>query len=88
MPWSNRTVKLKDKEDKYEHILIGHRLNYPDYVVEQVTSIMDGFGGYDDLNVNMCKIIKDKRLGESIIRQKSVISSCAYLSRAVKFGTM
>ena len=43
VPWiSNRAVKLKDKVDKYEHILIGYRLNFPDYLVEQVTLIMDG----------------------------------------------
>ena len=92
VPWmSNRAEKLKEKIDKYEHIIIGYRLNFPGYIVDQVTLIMDGFGGYDnDLIRNIEKVLDDKRLIDSIVKdmQKSVISSCAYLSRAFKVKTM
>ena len=92
VPWIyNREIKLKEKVDKYEHILIGYRLDYPEYDVEQVTLIMDVFGGYnEDLVQNIRKVIQDKRLVDNIIRdmQKSVISSCSYLSRAFKVKTM
>ena len=41
VPWiCNRGNKLKEKVDKYEHILIGYRLDYPEYEVEQITLIM------------------------------------------------
>ena len=92
VPWmSNRETKLKEKLDKYEHILIGYRLDFPEYEVDQITLIIDGFGGYsEDLGKNIRKVVKDKRLVDNIIRdmQKSVISSCAYLSRAFKVKIM
>ena len=92
VPWmSNRVAKLKEKVDKYEHIKIGYRLNFPDCIVDQITLIMDVFGGYDkDLITNIEKVIEDKRLVDKIIKdmQKSIISSCAYLSRAFKVKTM
>ena len=52
---------------------------------------MDVFGGYDKTLVeNIGKLIEDKRLVGTIIQnmQKSVISSCAHLSRAFKVKTM
>ena len=57
--------------------------------MDQITLIMDVFGGYNQIG-NIGKIIEDKRLVETIIRgmQKSVISSCAHLSRAFKLKTM
>ena len=63
VPWmSNRAAKLKEKIEKYEHILIAYRLDFPQYEVEQLTFIMDGFGGYDDdLVKNIGKVIRDKR---------------------------
>ena len=92
VPWiSNRAEKLKEKIDMYEHIIIGYRLNLPYYIVDQVTLIMDVFGGYDNnLIRNIEKVLDAKRLIDSVIKdmQKSVISSCAYLSRAFKFNTM
>ena len=92
VPWmSNRVDKLKEKVDKYEHIIVGYRLNFPNCIVDQVTLIMDVFGGYDnELAQNIGKVIRDKRVVETIIKdmQKSVISNCAYLSRAFKVKTM
>ena len=77
VPWmSNRAANLKEKVDKYEHILIVYRLNLPQYEVEPLTFIMDGFGGYDDdLVKNIGKVIRDKMGG-------------GYLSRAFKVKTM
>ena len=92
VPWMiNRVTKLKEKVDKYEHIRNGYRLVSPNYIVDQVTLIMDVFGGYDkSLTDNIGKVIKDKSLVDFIIKnmQKSIISSCAYLSRAFKVRTM
>ena len=92
VPWiCNRTIKLKEKENKYEHILVGYRLTHPTCKVEQLTFIMDVFGGYDNVLVkNITTVIKNKRLVDNIIRdmQKSVISSCGYLSRAFKVKVM
>ena len=49
---SNRITKLKEKIDKYEHIRNAYRLNYPNCIVDQITLIMDVFGGYDnELNI-------------------------------------
>ena len=95
VPWmSNRAAKLEEKIDKYEHILIAYRLYFAQYEVEQLTFIMDGFGGYDDdLVKNIGNVIRDRGRGggvENVIRdmQKSVISICGYLSRAFKVETM
>ena len=83
VPWMwNRTTKLKEKVDRYEHILVGYRLDYPNYEVEQLTFIMDVFGGYDNVLVkNIEKVIKNKKLVNNIIRdmQKSFISSFFFI---------
>ena len=56
---SNRAAKLKEKVVKDGHILIVYHLDFPQYEVEQLTFIMDGFGGYDDdLVKNIGKVIK------------------------------
>ena len=92
VPWmGNRVEKLKEKNDKYRHIISGYRLNFPNHTVDQITLIMDVFGGYDEtLLENIGKVIQEKRLVDLIVKnmQKSVISNCAYLSRAFKVKTM
>ena len=92
VPWmGNRVEKLKEKNDKYRHIISGYSLNFPNHTVDQITLIMDVFGGYDEtLLENIGKVIQEKRLVDLIVKnmQKSVISNCAYLSRAFKVKTM
>ena len=91
VPWiQNRDDKLKHKESKYNNILANLRFENPGYTVDQITLVMDCFGGYGkDLGENISKVIPSKRDVEAIIKnmQKSVISSCANLSRTFKIRT-
>ena len=88
VPWTaNRTEKFEYKSNKYQNILNSLRLEYPNYKVDQITVVMDVFGGYgQDLADNISKVIKCKSNIRSIITnmQKSVISSAANLSRTFK----
>ena len=91
VPWiQNRDEKLKYKAGKYNNILANIRLENPEYTVDQITLVMDVFGGYGkDLVENIRKVVPLKKDAESIIMnmQKSVISSCANLSRTFKIRT-
>ena len=47
VPWiSNRIDKLKYKEGKYIHIQENLKFENPDFDVEQITLVIDVFGGY------------------------------------------
>ena len=88
VPWTeNRKEKYLYKASKYVNILQSLKLEYPGYTIDQITTVMDVFGGYGkDLIDNIGKVIKCKANVESIITnmQKSVISSAANLSRTFK----
>ena len=92
VPWtSNREEKLEFKEGKYVNILEGLKFENPSYDVEQITLVMDVYGGYgQDLIDNIRKVVKEKGMLTSIITnmQKSVISSAANLSRTFKIRAM
>ena len=92
VPWtSNRKEKVKYKEDKYVNIQQNLKFENPEYDVDQITIVMDVFGGYGkDLVDNIRKVIKDSKTVKSIITnmQKSVISSAANLSRTFKIRSM
>jgi len=88
VPWiENRKAKYLLKSGKYRRIQQSLQLEYPDFVIDQITLVMDVFAGYDKTLVdNIRKVIPSKKETDSIIynMQKSVISSCANLSRTFK----
>ena len=88
VPWTgNRQEVFTYKENKYKQIIQGLKLENPNYNVDQITTIMDVFGGYGpDLLDNIGKVFKRKEDVKSIITnmQKSVIASAANLSRTFK----
>ena len=88
VPWTqNREAVYAFKASKYVRIQQSLKLDYPNYNIDQITTIMDVFGGYGpDLVENISKIFKRKEDVKSIITnmQKSVIASAATLSRTFK----
>jgi len=88
VPWTtNREEVYTFKANKYKLIMQGLKLEYPNYDIDQITTIMDVFGGYGpDLSNNIGKVMKNKSDIQSVIRsmQKSVIASAANLSRTFK----
>ena len=88
VPWTgNRKEKFLYKSTKYEQILQALKFEYPNHMVDQITIVMDVFGGHgQDLEDNIGKVFKDKKDVRTIIKnmQKSVISSIANLSRTFK----
>ena len=67
------------------------RLEYPEFEVDQITLVLDVFGGYSlHLRNNIAKIIVDRNEVGSIIRnmQKTVIKSEAHLVRVFKMRTI
>ena len=91
VPWiQNRKEKLEHKQNKYMNILANLRFENPGYKIDQITLVMDCFGGYGtDLVENIGKLIPTKREVDTIITnmQKTVVSSCANLSRTFKIRT-
>ncbi len=78
---------MKFKENKYVQIQQSLKFDHPEYQIDQITLVMDVFGGYgNDLVDNVRKVIKDKKQVQSIITnmQKSVIGSVANISRFFK----
>ena len=88
VPWTeNREEKYVHKAGKYQPIMQSLKLEYPTYKVDQITTIMDVFGGYGpDLSDNISKVFKRKADVKAIITnmQKSIIASAANLSRTFK----
>ena len=88
VPWTeNRPEKYSYKSEKYRNILQSLQFEYPNHKVDQITIVMDVFGGYgQDLVDNIGKVFKKKEDIRSVIRnmQKSVVSSSANLSRTFK----
>ena len=67
------------------------KLEYPDYDIDQITLVLDVFGGYSQhLYENIKKIIVEKKEVENIIRnmQKTVIKCEAHLVKVFKLKTM
>ena len=88
VPWiSNRNEKYAYKIEKYENIVHALRLEHPNYTVDQITIVMDVFGGYsENLIDNIKKVFSDKADIRSIIKsmRRSIISSAVNLSRTFK----
>ena len=91
VPWlSNRDAKYEFKTNKYLEVQSFLRLEYPGYEIDQVTLVMDVFGGYSkNLHENIEKVlekVETKRVINNM--QKSVIASEAHLCRVFKVRTM
>ncbi len=88
VPWTeNRPEKYSYKCGKYTNILHSLQFEYPTHKVNQITLVMDVFGGYgQDLVDNIRKVFKKKEDVRSVIRdmQKSIVSSSANISRTFK----
>ena len=88
VPWTeNRAEKYAYKCGKYANILTALQLEHPQHKVDQITIVMDVFGGYgQDLVENIGKVLRKKEDIRSVIKnmQKSVVSSSANLSRTFK----
>ena len=88
VPWTeNRIEKYEYKANKYIDIMTNLKLEYPDYKVEQITLVMDVFGGYgQELRRNIDKIIDCRTMQDSVIKnmQKTVISGVSNISRMFK----
>ena len=66
------------------------RLEYPGFQIDQVTLVMDVFGGYGkNLRENIGKVM-GKEETENVIKnmQKSIIASESHLARVFKVRTM
>ena len=92
VPWiSNRDVKYELKSNKYKIIQTNLKLQHRDYKIDQITLVIDVFGGYSQhLSDNIGKIIKDKNVKKKIINdmQKSVLSSAASIAKGFKLRVM
>ena len=64
VPWiANRKEKLEFKEGKYTRIQQNLKFENPGYAVDQITLVMDVFGGHGrDLMENIGKVISDKKI--------------------------
>ena len=91
IPWTqNREEKYKFKNYKYRNILQNLQYENPEFEIDQITLVMDVFGGYDrSLLDNVNTNFKTKKEIDYVIynMQRSVISSCATLSRTFKIRT-
>ena len=91
IPWmESRKEKYDFKCNKYKQIISSLKFENPGFEVDQVTLVMDVFGGYDkELLTNIGKVIEEKGTVATIVKnmQKSVISSVANLSRTFKIRT-
>ena len=91
VPWvSNRDAKFELKTNKYLEVQTFLKLEYPGFEIDQITLVMDVFGGYSK---NLCENIEKvmtKEESKNVINnmQKSVIASEAHLCRVFKLRTM
>ena len=92
VPWiSNRRDKFEYKAQKYLNIQQNLKFEYPNYDIDQITLVMDVFGGYgQDLLDNIGKVISNKSTVATIVKnmQKSIVSNAANLSRTFKIRSM
>ena len=91
VPWiSNRDIKYEFKKNKYLEVQSFLRLQYIGFEIDQVTLVMDVFGGYSgNLRENIEKVLA-KEETQNVINnmQKSVIASEAHLCRVFKVRTL
>ena len=91
VPWiTNRDTKYELKKEKYLEVQSYLRLEYPGFHIDQVTLVVDVFGGYSkNLRENVGKVLSKEETNNVITNmQKSVIASEAHLCRVFKVRTM
>ena len=92
VPWmGNRSEKYLFKKDKYKDIIQNLKLENPGSKVDQITLVIDAFGGYGaDLRTNIKKVLTDRKTQDMVIMnmQKTVLSSVSNLSRRFKVNIM
>ena len=88
VPWiENRESKLIEKIEKYKDVLRNLKIDYPGFVVEQATFIIDVLGGFSShLKSNIAKIGYDCVTIEKIVTklQKIVLSEASYITNKFK----
>ena len=91
VPWhETRDERYEYKKKKYVEVQTYLKLEFPDYDIDQVTLVMDVFGGFSkNLIENILKVFEKKEDANRIIKnmQKSIISSEAHLTRVFKMRT-
>ena len=91
VPWiTNRDEKYEHKQQKYQEVQTFLRLEYPGFMVDQITLVMDVFGGYSkNLITNIEKVLSREET-KCVVQnmQKSVIASEAHLCRVFKMRTL
>ena len=83
----NRGARYKEKVDKYAAIRRNLERDEPDYIVDQITLVMDSLGGYSqDLRDNIGKVLGERKVVDRVIRkmQKSVLNNSVHVSRCFK----
>ena len=91
VPWiTNRDNKFEFKEKKYQEVQTFIRLEYPGYTVDQITLVMDVFGGYSKNLITNIEKVLSKEETKCVVNnmQKSVIASEAHLCRVFKMRTL
>ena len=88
VPWCEiLNQQYEFKRSKYSELQTYMRMENPNYEIEQITLVMDVFGGYSKhLSENIMNIFKNKTDVDKIITnmQKSIIASEAHLVRVLK----
>ena len=83
----NREARYREKVDKYAAIRRNLERDNPEYIVDQITLVMDSLGGYSqDLPDNIRKLLGERKVVDRVIRkmQKSVLNNSVYVSRCFK----
>ena len=90
VPWvSYRDERYEFKASKYSDLQNFLRLENPGFTVDQITLVIDVFGGYsENLPTNIGKLF-EKDATSRIIKnmQKAVVSNEAHLTRVFKIRT-
>ena len=90
IPWiSNKEEKYEYKAGKYDDIQNYLRLENQGFVVDQITLVMDVFGGYSKNLITNVRKVFDQEKTTRIIQnmQRAVISNEAHLTRVFKVRT-
>ena len=87
---TNRNEKFEYKQNKYQEVQTFLRLEYPGYMVDQVTLVMDVFGGHSNNLVENIGKVLTKEETKNVVQnmQKAVIASEAHLCRVFKVRTL
>ena len=86
----NRGKRYEEKIEKYKAIRGNLKRDKPEYMVDQITLVMDSLGGYSqNLRDNIGKTFNEGKTVDRITRkmQKSVLNNSVHISRCFKLET-